>query len=242
LPVGPIGLECAREGPVLHDVVEGGRRSDAIDQTPGDGGLSAHAFGAGGERIGEVAAHMALVDHPREAPRSWEDGEQRDLGERDGRGAVVDEQDLVAGEGELVATTGGGPVDRGDPGLARVRRRILDAVARLVGELAEVHLVLVGGARQHLDVGAGAEDLVVAAGDQHGLHLGVLEAQALHGVVELDVDAEVVGVRLQRVAVTEPGIGVDGHGQRRHGWCDVEPPVSVAGRIGPDVDDRVAHA
>ena len=63
------------------------------------------------------------------------------------------------------------------------------AVAGLVGELAEVDLVAVGRPGEHLDVGAGAEDLVEPAGDDDGLDLGVLEAQPLHGVVQLDVDA-----------------------------------------------------
>ena len=42
-----------------------------------------------------------------------------------------------------------------------------------------------------------------AAGEHDGLDLGVLEAQALHGVVQLDVDAEVVGVELQLVVVAQ---------------------------------------
>jgi hypothetical protein len=37
----------------------------------------------------------------------------------------------------------------------------------------------------------------------------VLEAEPLHGVVELDVDTEVVGVELERVAVTKPAVLLD---------------------------------
>ena len=59
---------------------------------------------------------------------------------------------------------------------------------------------------EHLDVGSGAEHPVFAAGDYHRLHRGVLESQPLHGVVELDVDAEVVAVHLQFVAGHEPGV------------------------------------
>ena len=92
--------------------------------------------------------------------------EQRHLGQRHGRRPVVDEHDLVARQRQLVAAAGGGAVDGGDPHLARsgpVASSI--DVAGLVGELAEVDLVGVGRARQHLDVGAGAEHLVEAAGD-----------------------------------------------------------------------------
>ena len=56
------------------------------------------------------------------------------------------------------------------------------------------------GLPEHEDVGAGAEDALLAAGDDDAAHLGVLEAQPLDRVGELDVDAEVVGVELQLVA------------------------------------------
>ena len=61
--------------------------------------------------------------------------------------------------------------------------------------------------RQHLDVGPGAEHLVQAAGEHHRLDLGVLEAQPLDDVGQLDVDAQVVGVELELVAVAEPPSG-----------------------------------
>ena len=89
--------------------------------------------------------------------------------------------------------------------------RILDAVARLVGELAEVDLVGVGRARQHADVGAGAEHARLARAQHHDLHLRVLEAQPLDRVGELDVDAEVVGVELELVALEQAALLVDVH-------------------------------
>ena len=108
------------------------------------------------------------------------------------------QQDLVAGERQLVAAAGGGAVARGEVALARVRAGVLEGEAGLVGELAEVDLEGVRRRREHVDVGAGAEDAIAARGDDHGAHLGVLEAQALDRVGELDVDAEVVGVELER--------------------------------------------
>jgi hypothetical protein len=67
--------------------------------------------------------------------------------------------------------------------------------------MREVHLVVVARRRQHLDVGPGAEHLVERAGQHHDLDGRVLEPEPLHDVVELDVDAEVVGVELELVVV-----------------------------------------
>src|ERR1700681_1278548 len=64
----------------------------------------------------------------------------------------------------------------------------------------------------------------------------MLEAQPLHGVGEFDVDAEIVGIQLELIALEQPGILVDIHGQRRDIACDVELPVPVARRIGLEID------
>jgi hypothetical protein len=92
---------------------------------------------------------------------------------------------------------------------------ILEAVAGLVRELAEVHLPRVARHTEHEDVGARAEDAVLAARDDHAAHFRVLEADAVHGIVQLDVDAEVVAVQLQLVAGPQPGVLVDVQRQRR---------------------------
>ena len=54
---------------------------------------------------------------------------------------------------------------------------------------------------EHEDVGAGAEDARLEAGEHDRVHFGMLEAQALQRVGELDVDAEVVRIELQLVVV-----------------------------------------
>ena len=92
---------------------------------------------------------------------------------------------------------------------------VFDREPRLVGELAEVHLPRVRRAAQHEDVRAGAEDALLEAGDDDGVDLGVLEADALDRVGELDVDAEVVGVQLEPVVGREAGVLLDVHRQRR---------------------------
>jgi hypothetical protein len=64
----------------------------------------------------------------------------------------------------------------------------------------------------------------------------MLEAQPLDEVVELDVDAEVVAVELELVAVDEPTLLVDVHGDDGDLAVDVVPPVSVLGRVGLERD------
>ena len=60
-------------------------RGDVIDQAPLDGGVAPDALGPGGERIGEVAADMALVDDPGESAGAGKHGQQGNLGQRDRR-------------------------------------------------------------------------------------------------------------------------------------------------------------
>ena len=47
----------------------------------------------------------------------------------------------------------------------------------------------------------------------HDLHLGMLEAQPLHRVVEFDIDAEIVGIELELIALEQPAGLIDVHGQ-----------------------------
>ena len=200
---------------------------DGVHQPPLHGPVAADALRSGGEDVGQVAPDAALVDDPGQAAGARQHAEQRDLGEGHGRGVVVDQHDLVAGQRQLVAAAGRGAVDRGDRAEARVRRGVLQAVAGLVGELAEVHLPAVRRGGQHLDVGAGAEHAVLAAGDHQGLGLGVLEADALDGVVQLDVHAEVVAVHLQLVARHDAAVLGDVHREGGDLVGDRQRPVLV---------------
>ena len=105
--------------------------------------------------------------------------------------------------------------------MPRVRAGVFDGQPRLVGELAEVDLPRVRRAAQHEDVGAGAEDAFLQARDDDGVDLGMLEADALDGVGELDVHAEVVGVELQLVVGRQPRIFLHVHRQRGDGPSNV---------------------
>ena len=70
----------------------------------------------------------------------------------------------------------------------------------------------------------------------HHLDAGMLEAQPLHRVGQLDIDAEIVGIQLELIAFEQPAILVDIHGQRRDIAVDGELPVPVARRIGLKID------
>ena len=167
--------------------------------------LAAHAFLDGAEEIGAVAPHPALVDKAGQAARTRQYGQQREFGQRHRAHTIVGEDDLVAGQREFVTTAGAGALDGGDPDLAGMGARVFQAVAGLVGELAEVDLVSMRGATQHLDVGAGAEDARVAGVHDHAADVGMFEAQALR-VVGFDVDTEVVGIELEFVTLAEGGL------------------------------------
>jgi hypothetical protein len=84
--------------------------------------------------------------------------------------------------------------------------------------------------RQHPDVRARAEDLLLAARHDDGLHFRVLEPQPLHGVVQLDVNAQVVRVELQLVAGHQAALLIDVHRQRGYLAVGREPPVPVLRR------------
>ena len=186
-------------------------RHDLVDQPPIDRALALHAFLGGAEHIGMVAPHLALVGDAREPAGARQHREQRQLGQRHRRGAVVDQHDVIGRERQLIAAARRRAVDHADGLEAGGFARILDAVARLVGELAEVDLVRVGRARQHADVGAGAEHARLARAQQHDLHFRMLEAQPLDRVGQLDIDAEVVGVELELVALEQRALLVDVH-------------------------------
>ena len=117
---------------------------------------------------------------------------------------------------------------------------VFDAVAGLVGELAEVHLVGVGGVGQHADIGAGTEHARLAERSTTTRTCRMLEAQPLDGVGQFDVDAEIVGVELQLVALEQRALLIDVHHERGDVAVDLEPPMAIARRLGLEIDPRLA--
>ena len=221
-----------------HLLRKHGGLGDVVHQAPVLGLLAAHAFGRGAEDVGQVMAHMALVGHAGQAAGAGQHAQQRHFGQADGAGAVVHQDDLVAGQRQLVAAARAGAVHGGEELQARVLRRVFQAVARLVGELAEVHLPGMGGDAEHEDVGARAEHLFLGAGHHDRAHLRVLEADAVDGVVQLDVDAQVVAVELELVAGAQARVLVEVRHQRGDRAVESEFPVVILGRISLVVDSR----
>ena len=61
----------------------------------------------------------------------------------------------------------------------------------------------VGRKSQHVDIGAGAENAVLGAGDHDRADFRMLEPNSLQGIVQLDIHAQVVGIQLQFIAGTQ---------------------------------------
>ena len=68
------------------------------------------AVGRRAEDIREIAPHAPLVGHSRQPARARQDAQQGHLGQAHGRRAVVDQDDLVAGQGQLVPAAGAAPL------------------------------------------------------------------------------------------------------------------------------------
>src|SRR5258707_3879808 len=113
---------------------------------------------------------------------------------------------------------------------------VFDAVARFVGEFAEIDFPGVGRKAKHVDVCAGTENAILGAGNGDGANFGMLEARALEGVVKLDVDPEVVGVELELVAGANAAIFGDVHSESGDGAIEEKTPVFVARRVGAKID------
>ena len=118
------GCERARARP--DRLLELTRRMDRVHEPPGHRALALDAFDERAEDVGEVAPHVPLVDDPRQTASAGQHAEQRRLRQAHGGVAIVDEDDLVAGQRELVAAAGADAVQRGeepDAGVLRSRLR-----------------------------------------------------------------------------------------------------------------------
>src|SRR5207253_2010927 len=192
------------------------RLDDLVDEPPFLRARSAHAFGRRAENVGEIVPHFALVSHARQSAGAGQHAEQRHFGQADRGGAVIDQNDLVAGERDFVAAARGRTVARRDEFEARMPARIFESVARLVREFAEVHFPRVRRFAEHEDVRAGAENPILCARQHDGAYLRMLEAYPLDRIVQLDVDAKIVGVELELVTGTDARVFVDIDLERRN--------------------------
>ena len=159
----------------------------------------------------------------------------------DGR-AVVGQDDVVGGERQLIAAAGRGAVDGADDSAGRNSRSASSMPLRVsLVNLQKLTLWAWRRAGQHADIGAGAEHRgSCPSAAPPPCTSRMLEAQPLHGVGELDIDAEIVGIQLELIAFEQAAVLVDVHGQRRDLAVDVELPMPVARRIGLEIDPRSA--
>ena len=69
----------------LHALLDGvgelAPRHDGVDESPFDRALPFDAFRKRGERVGEIAPYLSLVDDARESARAGQHAEQRNLGQ-----------------------------------------------------------------------------------------------------------------------------------------------------------------
>ena len=94
--------------------------------------------------------------------------------------------------------------------------------------------------RQHADVGAGTENVVLAGFQDHRADFRMFEAEPLDAIVEFDVDAEVIGIQFEFVARPQPAGFVDIHDDAGDIAVDFDTPVAVTIRMGPKIDD-ISH-
>jgi len=95
---GAVGLDGEPGGGLLHRGLEAGVGHRLVHQPPLHGLAALHTLLDRAEGVGQVAPHLALVGHAGEAARAGEDGEQRQLGQRNRGAGVVGKQDVVGGE------------------------------------------------------------------------------------------------------------------------------------------------
>ena len=83
---------------------------------------------------------------------------------------------------------------------------VLNAVTGLVRELAKVHLCTMTGQAQHADVRTGRKHTIFCRGQNNGANLRMFQAQALNGIVKLNINPEIIGVELQFVARVDSAV------------------------------------
>ena len=157
-----------REGPGPRDLQQERRRDRLVHQPDGERLLRLHRLagqdeverGGDAHEAGQALGAAGAGDHA-----------QLHLGEAELGLPVVRDHPVVTGHGPLEPAAQAGAVDGRDHRL-RVPLQPVEAGLPVAGEPLGL-----GGAlhvAQHLDVGAGDEAVLLAAGEDHGLHRGVL--------------------------------------------------------------------
>src|SRR6185295_1553807 len=105
--------------------------------------------------------------------------------------------------------------------------------------LAKVDLERVRRTTQHVNVRACAEDSRLQTRDDDDANFRMLEAESLNRVCQFDIDAEIVRIELELIAISESLVFLDVHREPGHGSIDLEPPVFVLLRRCLEQDFRI---
>src|SRR5262245_9897087 len=89
---------------------------------------------------------------------------------------------------------------------------------------------------QHAHIRPGTEHPRLRRRDDHRRHLWVLETQTLHGIVEFNIDTEIIGIELQLIARHQWRVFLDVHSQRGDPPLDAQFPVLVALWMRGEID------
>ena len=92
-------------------------------------------------------------------------------------------------------------------------------------------------AGQHVNICAGAEHPAFRTRDDDACDLGVLEADALQGIVKFDVHTQIVGIKFQFVAGPQTAVFVDIHGECSDAAFDFEIPVAEFALLGAEENE-----
>ena len=113
-----VGLGGEFPGARRHRIIELGPRHQFVDQIPVDGPLAAHAFRGGAEHVGAIVPHLALVHQAGQSAGPRQHREKRQFGQGHGRGAIIDQHDVIGRQRQLIPAAGRGAVDGADEFLA----------------------------------------------------------------------------------------------------------------------------
>jgi len=147
---------------------------------------------------------------------------------------AADELDVSFGRIEMVM---GDTATTPDQWLTAANLTIFQGGGELRRAAASARRALVERAAQRLGVPAGdltVEDGVVSVKADPNRKLSY--GEVIGDGVKLDVDAKIVGVELELIALEQAAILVHVHGEGCDIALDGDFPVPVAGRIGPEVD------
>src|SRR5205085_3523750 len=100
----------------------------------------------------------------------------------------------------------------------------------------EVNFEGVGGRAEHVDICARTEDARALALDDDDAHLWMLKAQALDGVRQLYVHAQIIRIEFQLVAVAERRVFLHVHRKRGDRAIKLQLPMLVTLRRSLEID------